>query len=435
MTKISNIIKKTLLGTIFIVLFIPILYKSLFKNEFHPLKGEVYLPSDVIFNKADWFSTDYQQKKTGYLNEMFGLRSMFVRANNQLAYSLFNEAKVKSVIIGKDNFLYEENYITSFYGKNFMGDDSVANTIARLKFVSDTLTKLGKQLIVVFAPSKASFYPEYIPDRYLPINNKTNYKSFSSAATAAQLNIIDFNKWFIDNKQKSKYPLYPKYGIHWSTYGAVLAADSLTKKIGELRHVSLPKIKITEIKLSKPFDVDYDLADGMNLILKNKSFDMAYPKTYIETTNETVKPKVLVISDSFYWALYSMGISACFNDPHFWYYNKLVFPESTTNELLTDDLNFANEINKYEVIVIISTESTLDKIGWGFIENAEKHFKNSDEATVKTEDYNQKVRNFIGLIKKDSKWLSDATKRAKERNISLDSCLVLEAMWQIDHAK
>ena len=375
MIKKSNIIKKVLLITIFIVLLIPSFYKIVYKAEIHPLKGDVLLPNDVVFNKLDWLNADYQQKKEEYLNAGFGLRSLFVRANNQIAYSLFSKAKANGVIIGKENYLYEEDYIKSYYGKNYIGDDSIAHTIARLKFISDTLTKLGKQLLVVFAPGKASFYPEYIPDSYLPINEKTNYKSFSSAAIASKLNIIDFNKWYVDNKQKSKYPLYPKYGIHWSTYGTVLAADSLTKKIGELRQIVLPKIKITDIQLSKPFDSDYDIADGMNLLFKNKSFDMAYPKTMIESANGSAKPKVLVISDSFYWGLYNMGISNCFQDDHFWYYNKQVFPESATNELLTDNLNIGDEFIKHDIFVIISTEATLNKIGWGFIEKAEKHFR------------------------------------------------------------
>ncbi len=33
------------------------------------------------------------------------------------------------------------------------------------------------------------------------------------------INHIDFNSYFVQNKGKSKYPLYPQYGIHWSYCG------------------------------------------------------------------------------------------------------------------------------------------------------------------------------------------------------------------------
>jgi hypothetical protein len=43
-----------------------------------------------------------------------------------------------------------------------------------------------------------------------------------------------------------------------------------------------------------------------------------------------------------------------------------------------------------------------------------------------------KIKSFIEFIKKDEKWLKDAAKRATEKNITLDSMLVLEAIWQLD---
>ena len=49
--------------------------------------------------------------------------------------------------------------------------------------------------------------------------------------------------------------------------------------------------------------------------------------------------------------------------------------------------------------------------------------------------YNKKVNEVIVGIKNNAQWLTDTKKRALERNITLDSCLVLEAMWHIDNAK
>ena len=105
-----------------------------------------------------------------------------------------------------------------------------------MKFISDTLQKLNKQLLFVFAPGKASFYPEYIPDKYLTQKGITNYQIFLEGIKQRGINHIDFKKWFSDNKYKSKYPLYPQHGVHWSTYGTALVTDSLIKKIEELRH-------------------------------------------------------------------------------------------------------------------------------------------------------------------------------------------------------
>ena len=198
-------------------LFLPLIQTKLNIFELSPLKGDVRYPAQAQFSISDWFSSKYQEEKETYLNSMFGFRSTCVRVNNQIAYSFFKKANANGVIIGKDNYLYEESYLNSYNGSDFLGQDSINHTLNRLKYLTDTLKKLNKQLIVVFAAGKASFYPEYIPDSYLKSNvDNTNYKALSIGAKNIGLNVIDFNAWFVKNKSISKYPLYPKHGIHWS---------------------------------------------------------------------------------------------------------------------------------------------------------------------------------------------------------------------------
>lgn len=437
MNKLLAIYKKILLTLLFFILFSPLIQDSIELMKLYPLNGSVTYPADVKFTKHGWWSVEYQEKKEKYLNDMFGFRSLFVKLNNQIAYSCFDKAKANGVIIGKNNYLYEISYINAYTGRDYLGDDSIAHSINRLKFIHDTLNKLNKQLIVVFAAGKASFYPEYIPDEYLPIVNKTNYKEMSSRAVIAGLNVIDFNKWFAENKHKAKYPLYPQHGIHWSTYGTALAADSLIKKIEQLRKIDAPNLLFDGVRMEQAHDVDYDIADGMNLLFKLKGFDVAYPNMLpIDTKNKT-KPKVLVISDSFYWGMYNLGVANCFQNDHFWYYNKQVYPESFKAEEFAENVDFKSTIENHEVIVIMATEATLRKISWGFIERAEQYFKgnNINNKSKFTPEYMAKVKEMIAYIKNDSKWLNDASVRAQEKNISLDSCLVLEAMWQIDNVK
>lgn len=433
MGRFSDIYKKSLLAGVFVVMLIPMIQDNLNLKKVYALKGDVKLPENISFAKEDWFSGYYQEEKEAYINCAFGFRNQFVKLNNQIAYSLFGKANANGVIIGKDTYLYEKSYIDAYTGTDFLGEDSIRHTIERLRFISDTLHKLNKQLIVVFAAGKASFYPEFIPDKYLPVKGNTNYRSLSEGARNAGLNTIDFNKWFVENKYKSKYPLYPQHGVHWSTYGTALAADSLIKTIEHLRHIDAPELKFTGVTMEQPHDVDYDIADGMNLLFRFKSFDVAYPKMLpVDATGKT-KPKVLVISDSFYWGMYNLGIANCFENDHFWYYNRQVFPESATKELLVENLDIGEELNKHEVFVIMATEATLRKISWGFIEAAEAYYKGKTVKKVVDTVYQSKLNDLIEYIKKDEQWLSDTKKRAREKNISLDSMLVLEAKWQIDH--
>lgn len=427
----SDTYKKLLLAGVFLVMLIPMIQDNLNLKHVYPLKGDISLPNNIAFDKNDWFDAYYQTQKEHYLNSSFGFRNQFVKLHNQIAFSLFGKINAQAVVMGKEGYLFEKSYIDAYTGKDFLGEDSIQHTLNRLKFISDTLQKLNKHLIIVFAAGKASFYPEFIPDKYLPAKIQTNYNALSAGAKALNLNVIDFNKWFMQNKHKSKYPLYPQHGIHWSTYGTALAADSIIKKIEELQKIDAPEFTFNEVTLEQPHDVDYDIADGMNLFFKFKSFDVAYPKMLPVVYEGKTKPKVLVISDSFYWGMYNLGIASCFENDHFWYYNKQVYPESSSQELLVENLNLGEELNKHDVFIIMATEATLRKISWGFIENAESYFKGNYIQKKKNINNPQQVNNFIDFIKNDKVWMDTVRVRAKQKKISIDSMLVIEAQWQV----
>lgn len=55
------------------------------------------------------------------------------------------------------------------------------------------------------------------------------------------------------------------------------------------------------------------------------------------------------------------------------------------------------------------------------------------EAEIRS--YNDKIAGLISAIKADSKWLHDVEKKAKDKNIPLDSMLRLDAMWMIEHER
>jgi hypothetical protein len=365
--------------TLFLLLLL-FLVLPFFQAKFHfinltPLSGAINKPKKEYFSFKNWFTGDYQEKEEKYLNETFGFRNLFIRINNQVAFNLFNKAKANGVIIGKNYYLYEVNYIKAYYGEDFIGVDSITHRIRKLKFLQDTLAKLNKNIIIVFAAGKGSFYPEYFPKKYIREKGKTNYEYHVKLAKELGLNYIDFNKYFIENKNTSKYPLYPQYGIHWSFYGMCLVTDSLIHYIEKIRKIDIPNLFWNGFEWADAKEGDYDIADGMNLMFKLKSFKMAYPSVQIQSDSGKTKPSVLVVSDSFYWGLFNLGISNAFSNSHFWFYNQQIYPDSYQSLKVTSQVNLREEIDKHDVIILMATEASLPNLGWGFIENMYNLFK------------------------------------------------------------
>jgi hypothetical protein len=389
------------------------------------LKGDVTIASGIPFSLPAWFSGDYQTAMERHLNDTYGFRNLSVRLNNQLEYSLFKKINAEDVILGKDNFLFVYNYIRAYYGTDFIGEDKIRERAQRIKFIQDTLARLNKTLIIIFAPGKASFYPEYIPDSCKRQRGKTNNEYYVKEANSLNINYIDFNRYFIENKYKSKYPLYPQYGIHWSYYGTCLAADSLIKYIENKRHILMPNIYWDQIDIkNKPAFSDYDIGDGMNLLFKFKCRDMAYPRVQYQSAIGKTKPSVLTVGDSHYFGMISLGISNAFSNSSFWYYNHEVHNDTVHGTESVADLNLKNEIADHDVFIIMATESTISDLGWGFIENVYNFFKGFDASIP---HFEKKVTDKKSEIKASPGAMSDMAFKAKLKHISIDSMITIEA--------
>ena len=340
------------------------------------LNGGIVAVEKPRFTKVSWLNLSYQQQYEKWFNENFSFRAYYVRIYNQFYYSLFHIPKARDVLFGKDNYLFEKNYIDEYLGRNFKGDDKIDRQIKLAKILSDTLTKRKIALMIIFAPGKATFYPEYLPEEYSNIpKKKSNYQSYIEKCNKYHLNYLDFNSYFLSLKNKTKYPLYSNCGIHWTNYGVTLAIDSMIRYIEKLKNIHLPQMKINGIEVSsKPRFTDYDLADGLNLIFKIPHPDYAYPKVEFVSDKNSVKPKVLVIADSYYWNIFGPGYSSnLFTSGGFWYYNEIAY-FNINQSIPVSSFDKKKEIEKQDLIILMSTDANLHKFSWGFIEGMCKEY-------------------------------------------------------------
>jgi len=121
-----------------------------------PLHGVTNENSVPDLNLQSWNSWSFQGDLTNYIGTHFGFRPFFIRLNNQLYYSIFKKSTNGSLIIGKDNYLFEKEYIDSYYGDDFIGSESIDSTMLMLNAVNKFLNKNSTQLIIVVAPNKAN---------------------------------------------------------------------------------------------------------------------------------------------------------------------------------------------------------------------------------------------------------------------------------------
>ncbi|MCD6354394.1 MAG: hypothetical protein J7L95_02490, partial [Prolixibacteraceae bacterium] len=275
-----------------------------------------------------------------------------------------------------------------------------------------------------------------------PATDTTNYFYYSYFLNKYGVNNINFNRWFLQIKDTSKYILYPKYGIHWSFYGMLLATDSLIKKIEKLRHEDLPDLRIGDYRVTRKLErMDYDIADGMNLLFQLPSEPMCYPETEWESAAGKKQPGTIVVGDSFYWSMFQLGIWAkSFSPGGFWFYNRQVYPESFEEPLKVKEVNMTEAIDSNDLFILLVTEANLPKFPWGFTTDALRSFNpdyQNSSLVKRTEErrFRSELQKNITNIKANENWMKDIRRKAKEKNISIDSMLQLDARWMIEYKK
>lgn len=368
----------------------------------------------------------YQKNLTAWVNENFGFRNTLVRLHNQIGYWLYKQAYTNAVIVGKEEFLLDKKYIDAYTGADFLGEDVLRKKVQLVKMLQDSLQAHHIQFLFVMAPGKASFYKEYIPDEYLTNVHPGNYECLTKLFVEMGVNHIDFRKWFDDLKPKSKYPLFPKCGIHWSTYGADLAADSIIKRIEALTATKMPHMVFESIHVPDTLrTVDEDVGKGMNLLWNIKNIPMAYPT--ISYTDVERKVKLLTVGDSYNWTmpLYNMTDSV-FKKMDYIYYNKKLFVNNRGEGYEDEQINRARLILGHDVVMILTTDANLADFGWGFFENT--YYGIFDLRSRTGRHIPMDVAVVMNDVRYDPQQYSVQKDIAKKLNIPIDSAIYLEAI-------
>lgn len=419
-------------GIFLLIIFLLII--PAFQGKFHLVKtaglnGYFVPQKKPFFKKTHWYSGSYQDSLASYYKENTGFRSDLIRLYNQVDYSLFSIPHAGKIILGKNGYLFGDEYITSWLGNNFPGTKSCDDKVRLLRNLQERLWK-EKQilLLVIFTPDKATFYPEYIPDRYMKRKKaRTNYSYYAARCAEAGINMIDFNRYFLLAKDTSRYPLYPKTGIHWTSYGAVLAADSLLKYLRVKLPIPVPRMVIDDIETSNQArDVDDDIAHTMNLIRNIPHPVYAYPKYHFIFDTALKKPAALFIGDSFYWNWYNPGIiHNMFSNEEFWYYDQDVFPESKTKPTSVSGIDVEAAINRQNVIVLMQVNGAYGNIGYGF----------PDLAVSALDPANSALRKMEQSIRNNPEWLKLMRDKAEKAHISVDEQLRMDALYMLDQER
>ena len=367
-----KVLKNILFVLVLVVMIAPSLQKELNFVIDSPLNGDFVEYDKPDFSWTSFYNGSFQTAYNQYFEQHIGFHNTLVRIRNQLDYSLFRKPNAEGIVIGKNDFIFEYDYIRELTGRDYVGGEFIDEKLRRLQYVQEYLKKTNDiDFIIVFLPGKASFYQEYLPDKYVKKKQSTtNYTAYLHEIKARGIKYIDVNQYFHQIKAESPYPLFPRYGTHWSIYGMSKAAHVIIDSIEQFKDKKLNEFNTDSLYFSIiPLRTDYDGGKALNLTDNLSSERFAYPYYIFGKDSCKYKPKVLTIGDSFYWNIFNAGIPQnLFVNEAFWYYNSKIYPEFYIHPKYTNEINLKEEVENMDVIFIMVTERFLNIFDWGLID-------------------------------------------------------------------
>jgi len=286
MIKLSE---KLLLGLIIVTLVLPIpctllvhglkdrlpsqfdwiAYRTLFgvsmKGEQPPLKVSA------------WLNGDLQKGVNDFISEHFAGRELLIRGYNQFLFSAFDKSYMskEEIVHGRHGDLFQRWYVQVFdHDIDLIQSREAEALVVMMKDLAERLKNLGSCFVFVITPSKASVYPEDIPDRYLRKlhrgdRRQSNYDILVPLLKEYDIPYVDGRQITFEHKDSLPVRAFPTTGTHWSRAIAFFSAAALLQTMSREAGREMPELSQSAISIDgTPDSEDADLFRLLNLTEK-----------------------------------------------------------------------------------------------------------------------------------------------------------------------
>ncbi len=381
-------------------------------------------PSLKDFTWERWFSGTFQELMNAGTKDYVGFRNTLFRLHNEYDYRLYGITHAKGFIEGKQSYLFEEDYILEYLGRYFIGPEILENKLQKLEQVSHDLREAGIPFVLVLEPGKASFYPEHIPDHYRPdMKSRSNYDYIIQRSEELQIPTVNLNRYFLAMKDTCPYPLFSKYGMHWSIYGSVLAMDTLFRYIETMTQTDLPGMTIPKLEISDSMRwTDKDIEELLNLVFPVSGEQLAYPALAFDTATPR-RLSILVIADSYYVNIIHNSSGQVFETHEYWYYNSKLYPHIIDNQepVYVNKTNLKEKLLSFDMVLLMVSEINLHCGFWNFADEAYVAF-HPDYQDPPWYPYQNNILN-------NREWFNFMVKKARTSKIPTGDAIIRDAKY------
>jgi hypothetical protein len=207
-----------------------------------------------------------------------------------------------------------------------------------------------------------------------------------------------------------------------------MVTDSILRMMESISGTSLPSIEITDLNITTDyFSQDRELEGQFNLMFPISKPAIPNPIFTLSDTIGTAKPKLLAIADSYFVAFERTRFLDAFNSWDYWKYNE--YDISSNPKYNWKKIEYLPEayqiLEDADIVMAISTAPMLYDYLFGFTTTAFNLFAHGQPC-----DEN-KIEMMMKTIRNNPEWYDAVIKQAKERGLTTEENLRLNAIYVI----
>lgn len=293
---------KIYIGVFLAVIAIPFICMSFYKTDMSVEKRYAQvLPK--LMNEGK-INLEYFEQWDSYISDHFAFRQELSTVDAVLMANIFHQSNTEKVVIGKNGWLYFQETMDDYLGRNLISDREIHNCAKVIELIQEGAESKGCSFVMAIAPNKNSLYADNMPDRLVKERNENNFSHLVPVLENYNVNYVDLHKLF---KSKEKI-MYHKLDSHWNNEGATYACDALLDNLGK-DHVDYTK-ESSHIECNFSGDLKGMIYPKWNLMDNNVIYDKEHSFSYvgnvrstedmiIETDNTSAEGSIIMFRDSF----------------------------------------------------------------------------------------------------------------------------------------
>ena len=425
-------IAKILFIITMVLMFLPMLQQFTGLINFKPLKGVTNEVPEPVLSLENYRDGKFQSQAEKYMSNNFGFRQPFIRLYNQYIWSFYHKTNVFSVVIGKDDWLYERYFVEDHNGTRALKytenpeemKELLRKNAIRIRKLQGILEEYGKHLFILIEPGKDRTYPEYLPEgcTAAPDSLVIAADFFPSMLDSLGVNYMNVDKLFEKIKDSVDYNLFTQTGTHWSNIASAHAADSMIRFMEHLGNINMKNLIIGEPYIDKVKIPDDDLEQMMNLMFRMYKVPIKYADISIDNDTTTVKPRMTLIGDSFFWNLANgLPVNDIFENYHYWYYNSTIYFDPRYNN--TSQVDIVEQMLNTDFIVLAACTSQLYDLDWKFSRQAIMHLCYDQSHLDNT------MNGIVAQMINSPEWKAALQEKADQQGCTLEEMALADANY------